>query len=270
MSQKLKIIESSWDEKAKELNKTHPLKTLKNLPKMEGITKDTSKNLKAKGLFYLLGNDKNKIFLRHFFKHPIRYGKRLLQSYLKTSSFKREEDLFFYGLSSEEEFKKIASKNPLIIIGFSYCHKPFECPSGRFSDACENSQTSPVCGQCFIGKCTSLASYTNAEILYIPTIHYIGEKIFEATHQNPNRQVLFLITACELSLTMFGDWGNMIGAQGIGIRLDGRICNTMRAFKLSEEGVKPGLTVVLKSSEEKMLNLIKCLPLRANATCETV
>src|SRR3989339_1180986 len=227
MNKKLNIIESSWNERAEALKKSHPLKTLKTLPKMEGITPDTAQNLKAKGLFYLIKHDKNKIFLRHFFKHPLRYAGALIQSYLKPSSFERKDDLFFYGLPSEEKFKETASsQNPLIIIGFSYCHKPFECPSGRFSDKCQNSLGHPVCSQCFIGKCTSLASYTEAQILYIPTIHYIGEKIFEATHKNPKKQVLFLITACELSLSMFGDWGNMIGARGIGIRLDGRICNT--------------------------------------------
>jgi len=269
MNQKLNIIESSWDEKAKELQNSHPLKTLKNLPKMDGITPDTAKNLKAKGLFYLLKYDKNKIFLRHFFKRPLRYATSLVRSYLKTSSFSREEDLFFYGISDESKFTKIASKkDSLVLIGFSYCHKPFECPSGRFSDKCQNTSGHPVCSQCFIGKCSTLASHTNAQILYIPTIHYIGEKIMEATHQNPGKQVLFLITACELSLTMFADWGNMIGAKGIGVRLDGRICNTMRAFKLSEDGVKPGLTVVLKNSEKKILNLIKSLALHKSVSCE--
>ncbi len=268
MNKKLNIIESTWNEKAQTLQKSHPLKTLKSLPIMDGITPDTAKNLKAKGLFYLLKHDTNKIFLRHFFKRPLRYAVSLLRSYLKTSSFSREGDLFFYGLSSESKFKEIVStQDPIILIGFSYCHKPFECPSGRFSDKCQNTPDHPVCGQCFIGKCSSLAAHTNAQILYIPTIHYIGEKIMEATHQNPKKQVLFLITACELSLTMFSDWGNMIGAQGIGVRLDGRICNTMRAFKLSEDGIKPGLTVVLKSSEEKILDLIKSLALRNSASC---
>ena len=59
------------------------------------------------------------------------------------------------------------------------------------------------------------------------------------------KKLLFLITACEMSLVMFADYGNMMGAKGIGIRLDGRICNTMRAFHLSERGIKPGLTVQL-------------------------
>ncbi len=272
MNKKLNIIESSWDEKAKAFEASNPLKTLKTLPKMDGITQDTAKYLKAKGLFYLIKHDKNKIFLRYFFKKPLRYALSLIRSYLKgPSSFSRDGDLFFYGIPSKESFKKIAAQNPLVILGFSYCHKPFECPSGRFSDQCQNTQDHPVCSQCFIGKCGTLAKHTQAQILYIPTIHYIGEKIFEATHQNPGRQVLFLITACELSLTMFGDWGNMIGAKGIGIRLDGRICNTMRAFKLSEEGIKPGLTVVLKDSEQQILDLIKSLPpSQKDASCETV
>jgi hypothetical protein len=44
---------------------------------------------------------------------------------------------------------------------------------------------------------------------------------------------------------------------GVGVRLDGRICNTMRAFELSEQGIKPGLTVVLDEAKEKILEWIK-------------
>jgi hypothetical protein len=49
----------------------------------------------------------------------------------------------------------------------------------------------------------------------------------------------------------------MVGIQGIGIRLDGRICNTMKAFELSERGIKPGLTVVLDETQRKILELIQ-------------
>ena len=101
-----------------------------------------------------------------------------------------------------------------------------------------------------------MLSGTKAKILYIPTIHYIGEEIFKAVHENPKRPVYFLITACEMTLVMFSDWGNMVKAKGIGVRLDGRICNTMRAFKLSEEGIKPGLTVVLDETKQKVLQLL--------------
>lgn len=76
-------------------------------------------------------------------------------------------------------------------------------------------------------------------------------------HQNPDRPILFMITACELTLEMFGDWGNMVNIQGLGIRLDGRICNTMKAFELSEQGIKPGLTVVLDETQKVILQLIR-------------
>ena len=93
--------------------------------------------------------------------------------------------------------------------------------------------------------------------LIIPTIHYIGGKIFEIVHQNPGKQILFMITACEMTLEMFGDWGNMVGIRGIGVRLDGRICNTMKAFELSERGIKPGLTVVLEPTKRRILGVLQ-------------
>lgn len=269
MNNKLKIVESTsswqqkqdaWEAKAKAFEKTHPLKTLRSLPKMVGITDKTARFLRLKSLFYILTQDKKNTFLRYFFKRPLSYTVSLLRSYLQRKSFSRKEDLFFYGIQGEEEFKNLLSQEKtILIVGFSYCHKPLECPSGRFSDLCENIPDHPVCSQCFIGKCSHLLAGTKAKLLYIPTIHYIGEKIFEATHKNPNHNIVFLITACEMSLQMFGDWGNMVGARGIGIRLDGRICNTMRAFKLSEEGIKPGLTVVLDPTQQKILTLLEQL-----------
>ncbi len=93
--------------------------------------------------------------------------------------------------------------------------------------------------------------------LFIPTIHYIGGKIFEIVHQYPEKIVLFMITACELTLEMFGDWGNMVNIRGLGVRLDGRICNTMKAFELSEQGIKPGLTVVLEETQKAILRFIR-------------
>jgi hypothetical protein len=50
---------------------------------------------------------------------------------------------------------------------------------------------------------------------------------------------------------------HMVRIRDIGVRLDGRICNTMKAFELSEQGIKPGLTVVLKHTQKRMLDLIR-------------
>ncbi len=233
---------------------------LKSLPDMPGITKETAKNLKWKSLKYLVKHDLNHTLPRYFLKAPFRYSFNLIKSWLKKKSYRREKDFFFYGLEGKEAFQKAAlDPEALIVVGFSYCHKPFECPSQRFSAECIADHTHPVCSQCFIGKMVHALPSDRVMTLFIPTIHYIGEKMFEITHQNPHKKIIFLITACEMTLEMFGDWGNMVGARGIGVRLSGRICNTMKAFELSEAGIKPGLTLVHPDTEKELLNLISTL-----------
>jgi hypothetical protein len=254
-----------WEEKkrkleakAKEAEGSLKLKTPKSLPKIPGITKETKKNLKFKSLWYMLAHDKNFSILKNVFKRPLKYPFNFLKSCFQKKSYSRKEDLFFYGLKNKEDFSKVLSQeNTLLVVGFSYCHKPLECPSKRFNDQCINSSSSPVCQQCFISKTLNLLPKNKVIPLIIPTVHYIGNAVFDIAHKYPDKQILFIITACEMTLEMFGDWGNMVDIKGIGIRLDGRICNTMKAFELSEIGIKPGLTVVLPQTQQVILDLIK-------------
>lgn len=249
--------EEAWEKGASDAANKKSLKSLKQLPSMVGITAETAKNLKWKSLKWMLFQDKNGMILKNFFKHPLKYGWAFLKSVFKKKSFVRDGDFFLYGIKDLQEFQKFV-ENPehLFVLGFSYCHKPFECPSGRFTPDCIHDPENSVCRQCFIGKAFHAAP-KNAILLCIPTIHYIGEKIFEVVHQNPHRKVTFIITACEMTLEMFGDWGNMVDIKGIGVRLDGRICNTMQAFELSERGIKPGLTVVLNPAQKTILELLR-------------
>ncbi len=256
---KLKI----WDEGSARARKEHPLKTLSTLPNMPGITPETAKGLKWKSIKYLLSHDHNGIFKRYFFKHPIKYGFNFLKSIFKKESYSRSGDFFLYGIPSVEAFEeRVKQSDSHLVVGFSYCHKPFECPSGRFSAECIHDPEHPVCRQCFIGKAVHVLPPAHTP-LFIPTVHYIGEKMFELAEAHPDKKLVFLITACEMTLKMFGDWGNMLGATGIGVRLDGRICNTMRAFELSERGIKPGLTVVLPETEQRILDLIRTISEKA-------
>lgn len=242
--------EAAWDEKAKQLEKSHPLKGLKSLPQIPPIAE---KGIRRKALPYLLRHDARTVFRRYFFRRPILYAYRYIRSRLKNIPYEREGDFFFYDLNKQEFEKEIQDPKTLFVLGFSYCHKPFECPSGRFSDLCQKEAKHPICRQCFIGKCVNALPEKSGEILWIPTIHYVGEKIFELVNTHPRRNLIFLITACEMTLEMFSDFGRMAGVRGIGVRLDGRICNTMKAFELSERGIKPGLTVVRPSTQEQML-----------------
>ena len=250
--------EQAWDQQAKEAAKHHPLKTFKELPQMVGITKEAAKNLKWKSLKWMIQKDHLGEVRRGFFKHPLKYGWALLKSAWRSKPYHREGDFFLYGVSSLSQFETLLQDpHSILILGFSYCHKPFECPSGRFTDQCIHDPQHPVCQQCFIGKAVEAGKADQTIPVFIPTIHYIGGKVFEIVHRYPGQRVLFIITACEMTLEMFGDWGNMVDIQGLGVRLDGRICNTMKAFELSETGIKPGLTVVLDETQKTLLHLIR-------------
>ena len=252
--------EKTWDKQAKEAEKESPIKKLTQLPQMPGITDDTAKFLKWKSLKWMVKYDHEWKIFRHFLRHPVKYAMGLIRSYCKEKPFKRDGDFFLYGIESAEEMvSKLKNSASLLVVGFSYCHKPFECPSGRFTAECIHDRDNNVCRQCFIGKAIHALPENQTIPLMIPTIHYIGDQIFKVVHANPDKEVLFLITACEMTLQMFGDWGNMVGIKGIGVRLDGRICNTMKAFELSEKGVKPGLTVVLEDTQKRMLKMIRSL-----------
>lgn len=248
--------EAKWDKGALEAAQQNPIKKLSKLPEMVGIESKTAKNLRWKALRWMIEKDQGGV-RKGVLKKPFKYIWGYIRSLLQAKSFRRQGDFYLYGINSIEEFNTLLKDpNSLFVMGFSYCHKPFECPSGRFTPDCVHDPDNSVCRQCFIGKAVN-AVPDEVITLMIPTVHYIGEKIFEIVHANPTKKICFLITACEMTLEMFGDWGNMVGIKGIGVRLGGRICNTMRAFELSENGIKPGLTVVLDDTQKQMLEIIR-------------
>lgn len=250
--------EAKWDAGAEESSRLKSIKRLTVLPDMPGITPETAKHLKWKSLKWMIAKDDNWRVFRAFMRHPITYSWRYLRSVLRGKPYKRDGDFFLYGIKDVDQFEALLKRDDtLLVVGFSYCHKPFECPSGRFTDQCVADPENPVCRQCFIGKAVNALPEKNCIPLFIPTIHYVAEKILGFIDQYPHKQIIFLITACEMTLEMFGDWGNMAGIRGIGVRLDGRICNTMKAFELSETGIKPGLTVVLEETKGRFLDLIR-------------
>lgn len=253
------LSEKLWDAGAEIAATQKPLKKLKTLPNIPGITTETKRFLKWKSFKYLLFHKEGKTIINYILKHPFKYTTRYFLSLFRKKSYIRKQDLFFYGIRSIEEFKKKCSApNALVVFGFSYCQKPHECPEGRFTKGCISDPAHPVCRQCDIGKVIH-ALPEKAIPIIIPTVHDIGIELFARTQQNPHKKIVFVITACEMTLEMFGDFGNMIDVKGIGVRLDGRICNTMQAFKLSEEGIKPGLTVVTSHTQKQILDLVRFL-----------
>jgi hypothetical protein len=163
--------EESWDARAKILDSEQPIKKLKVLPDMVGITPETANNLKWKSLKWMVLKDRGLHILKGFLRHPFKYGWSLIKSLIQSKPYKRDGDLFLYGIDSISRFKeKIEDPNSILILGFSYCHKPFECPSGRFTPNCIHDPNHPVCGQCFIGKAVNASVGAKVIPLFIPTI----------------------------------------------------------------------------------------------------
>lgn len=252
-----KEAESAWEKKKERFSKEYPLKSLSALPSMVGIAPDTKKHLKWKGFQWMVQKDKCFSVSRYIMRHPFRHLYRYLRSCFSGPSFQKEGDLYLYGIQSVDQFSSLLrDEEALFVVGFAYCQKPFECPSGRFSAQCIASHDHPVCSQCFIGKSFNALPNERTVALVVPTVHYIGRKMLELQALFPKRKIVFLMTACEMVLEMFGDFGNMANLRGVGIRLSGRFCNTFRAFELAERGVKPGLTLLVPPTEQFVLDAL--------------
>lgn len=256
---KLKVLnQPNFDETLSLITQAHlsslstPIKGMKKLPQMNGIHPSDKKFLKTKALKYILQHDVGKRIRKGFLQRPFFHSYHYLLSFFKRKPYYRDEDFFFYGIKNKKEFLQLAKKKKLLL-GFSYCQKPHECPAGRFNDRCFFDQTNSICKQCDILKIRTLFP-KDCACAIIPTVHDIGA-IFFTYLKNEQTTPIFLITACEMTLTMFADFGNMLAIQGIGLRLDGRICNTMKAFELSEKGIKPGLTLLTKDTYNKLIAL---------------
>ncbi len=250
--------EQAWDARAEKLAAVTPLKTFKKNPQLPGIRRKTRKNLSWKTLSYLHHHDYSGKLGSYFWQRPLKHGLGLISALLKRHSYRRDGDFFLYGLRNLSEFEaQLDTPDTVLVVGFSYCHKPFECPAGRFTDACIHDAGDSVCGQCFIGKCVHSLPDTQVLPLFITTVHYIGEKMIEAQQDWPQHKVVFVITTCELTLEMFGKIGVAVGLQGIGVRLDGQICNTMKAFEASEIGIKPGMAIVTDKTQGRMMKLFQ-------------
>lgn len=232
-----------------------------HLPKVPFITKKTKSFLKWKTLLYLASLREGRHFFYYYiFKVPKLFIRFLFSFVAPKKTSKREGDYFFYGCSSFDDIRKLYKKtNVVLVLGFSYCQKPLKCPSGRFNDQCYRDLSHPACKNCIIGEVKNKFPVCRAKVIIIPTFLYVAEFLCKEKKKFPNKDFIFLITACELSFKMFERYVGLLQLKGIGIRLQGRICNTFQAFKFAEHGIKPGLTIISSLVEEELKKLLYVL-----------
>jgi len=208
---------------------------------------------------FLKDSEHRFVILRQLASQPFRYFFRFLRSLFQKRNYQRDGDFFFYGLSSIDQFLEMAADPQTIrVVGFSYCEKPFDCPSGRFSADCLASQENPICRDCPLSKAKRLLS-EKAVILSIPDVHMIGKTLLELQAKNPKKQLLFLISSCPFSLTLFSKWAHFASLKGIGVALSGRTCTTFDAFKLAEGGHKRFRTHLNEQTKNRYEELLSSL-----------
>jgi len=244
----------AWDKKKAGLEKKIPLEKVLFDPKIKTIF---SYSYRIKSFFYIINQDKNLKLFKYFLKKPFFYLLNLLKSYFSKEPYIFQKDIFLHNLNNLKELKKIATnKNTLFIFGFSYCQKPLECPKKRFSFECIYDHKNDICSQCFIGKCANAINKKDV-FLVIPHINYIGEKLFEILNKNPKKELIFIITSCELSIKMFSDFANMLKIKGLGLPLTKRVCPNFASFLYAEQGKKNGLTDLNNKNKNLLLEILK-------------
>lgn len=234
---------------------------MKNSNPDESIVKESSFliSLRSYGWLLLKDSEHHFVILRSLVSHPFRYLRRFLSALFQKKNYHHDGDFFFYGLSSTDQFLKLAADPQTItVVGYSYCEKPFDCPSSRFSPDCLASHDSLICRSCHVGKAKYLLP-EKVVVLSIPDVHMIGRELLELQKKNPGKQILFLISSCPLSLTLFAKWANVAGIKGIGVALSGRTCKTFEAFKLAEAGHKRFRTHLTEQTQVKYEELLRVL-----------
>jgi len=155
----------------------------------------------------MIFKDHNEEILKGFLKHPLKYG-GFSQISLAPKSYNEKEIFFLYGVDSLTQFEELLkNRKALLILGFSYCTSPLNVIRALTPDLCALTLNILFVSSALFGKIVQAATPKQTIPLFIPTIHYIGGKIFENVHQNPGKPIVFMITACELTLEMFGRLG---------------------------------------------------------------
>ncbi|WP_239923143.1 hypothetical protein [Candidatus Chlamydia corallus] len=228
---------------------------LEHKPRIPYITKATKRGLRMKTLAYLASLQDARQLAYSFLKDPSSFA-RLAKALIAPKPALQKGNLFFYGCTSVDDIiEELGRPNRIFLIGFSYCQKPRACPKGRFNDACQYDPANPTCTSCSIGTMMRLNA-RRYHIVIIPTFIDIAQRLYILKKRYPGFQILFAVTACELSLKMFGDYASVMNLKGMGIRLTGRICNTFKAFKLAERGIKPGVTILEDDGFEALTRIL--------------
>ncbi|NGX62827.1 MAG: hypothetical protein KR126chlam6_00229 [Candidatus Anoxychlamydiales bacterium] len=253
----LRKITELKDKKSRKSDKLSDLKKKNSINANIKPIKKVTRFFRFKSLVYLLKQDKKLILWNFFLKRPFFHSFKLIKSYLKKAPYIQKEDLFFFNINSFNDLtKKAKDKNSIFVFGYSYCMKPKDCPSKRFTKDCIHDKDNEICQKCEIFHQISKIP-ANDILLIIPDAYYIGIKLAEIIEKNPKKEIIYIIITCNMCINMFSDLSNMLNIKGLSIELSGRVCRNYKSFLFAEKGIKSGITNLYNNTDEKILDILK-------------
>lgn len=211
------------------------------------MKKKSQRFLMVKGFYHIFRQEPFYV-LKTILRRPFSYFWRYILSF-KTKRGHIPEGAYLYGFKDIKSFKKsINTKKSQLILGSSYCQRPKNCPTIRFSSICplENN----ICYTCPISTYKKLLK-RNDSFIMITTALELGKKIISLQKTHPEKDIIFILSSCDLSQEIFTFFSYILGIKGIAFSLRGNICKNFKSFKHAEEGKKKAQTYL--DSKQNML-----------------
>lgn len=187
--------------------------------------------------------------------------KEVLPSYAGKDKFfadaiKRKKGYVLINVTNLSQLIKSISNSPKdLVVMLSYCIKPIECPSGRFSDKCRPRLSSRVCEKCPLKDikfktnkigCDFYIDYKTKEMVkdyLIPTFREF---------QQTSKFKPLIVVSCPMGLNRFLEAAIIIGFKGIGFYLTKGICKTAEHYKKGDTSKKKEITDMEREMWEKI------------------
>jgi len=202
------------------------------------MKKNSKRYLKVKGFYHLFKQNPSYV-IKALLRRPFLYFKRFISSFSEKRTL-LQEGVHLYGFKKLEDLKRsLASKESLLILGFSYCQRPKNCPAIRFSNTCPIDQS--TCSSCSLSPFIKHLRKDDSFIVIAKALD-LGEKILNLQKKYPQKEILFALSVCDLSEEIFSNFSHILGAKGVSFSLNGNTCTNFKSFQLAEEGKKKNTT----------------------------
>lgn len=201
---------------------------------------------KISGLKKYLTPDAEKLLIKEIIDSSSWNIRNLKRAKETIKHIERKRNSVLIGIKNINELITEISRSPRnFLILLSYCSKPIDCPSKRFSDKCWPRASSNICDNCPFKDIKLKADKIGCEIYIVyKTKKMIQKYLIPAFRKfkKAERQKPVIVTICPLALNKFLEIGVISGFKGIIYQFTEGICRTSEHFDRADEGEKREVT----------------------------